>query len=419
MKKVILIISFSTKDSEYENQEKPKFSWMNSKGEMLGIWEKEWGDIMLKRLVSHYPDYDCEIWQPELRADRIYSAQLHDRLIHRKFPAVLRTSYKRLKTHRENYSQGILDQIHKNDAKGTVFMLPAAVYSRWMKEIIGSIQQASILHYNLLNNRLLLPNRVKTGNPFKALNQCLINLEKTSALTRVQALLTPNTDPHAITRLNREFPEISVYELKWGLDHDFWQAVIGRDEAREILGIDSCEYVIVLSQRLVPEYQVDKFIQAVAVIRTEKKFSCYITGHGAREYEDHLKSLVIKHKLRDKVHFTGFVEDEQLRAYLIAADLFVSLPLASAGSGGALKAMAVGTPVLLTTSCGESYSFLREHEAGEYVAPRDYTSWIDMITRLIEGEKIRSVPREAILGEYNAKFTAESLNSALRHWDLK
>lgn len=416
MQKVILIMSFSTQETEYENQPRPEFCWTNPQGELLGIWDMEFSDIMLKRLVNHYPDYDCEIWQPELRADKIYSARLQERLTHSKFPASLLKVRKRFKTIQVVYSEDILAKVRDYDNENTVFMLPAAVYNKWLAGVIAAINEANIIYYNLLNNGVLLPSSINTANPFKALNRGLINLEKYLWLKKMRVLLTPNTEPQAVKQLKTRYPQMSIYELKWGLDQEFWQRVITRDEARSKLGIDPGQYVVLLSQRLVPEYQLDRFIEAVAGVRTNKNFQCFISGHGSQDYQDYLRQLVIERKLDDKITFIGFVSDEELRAYLIAADLFATLPLVSAGSGSALKAMAVGTPVLLTTSCGESYHFLREHSAGSYVQPYDYDAWRETINELINGKEIRTVPRDEVLARYNDKYTADSINIALNHW---
>jgi len=417
MKKVILIMSFSTQDSEYENQPLPEFCWTNAQGGMLGIWDLEFSDIMLKRLVTCFEEYDCEIWQPELRADKVYSAQLHERLIHRKYPSIMLKGAKRLRSILNIYSREILSDVQKHDNDQTIFMLPAAVYNRWLDEMISSIQKARILYYHMLNNGVLLPTSAQTLNPFKVVNRVLINWEKSKWIMRIQALLTPNTNPGALAWLRKHYPGLAIYELKWGLDHEFWQVVMRKDEARAKLGISPDQYVIVLSQRLVPEYQLDKFIEAVSGIRAAKPFTCFITGHGTQDYERYLQCLVDKHNLQSVINFAGFVSDENLRTYLIAADLFATFPIASAGSGGALKAMAVGTPVLLTTSCGESYHFLREHEAGEYVEPTDYSGWVRKLGLLIDGLAVKTVSRAEVLARYDDRFTADSLNSALRHWD--
>lgn len=410
--KVILLISFSTQPAEYQNQEQPLFTWTNPKGEMIGIWDKEWGDILLKALAENYPEYECEVWQPELRADKIYSAQLRERLIHRKFPAVKKKRWKRNYVMNEIFSQEIVEYVKKHDDGNTVFILPAKVFSRWLWVIFGSIKRSRVLFYNFLNSGLLLPNETKPRHLGKRVNNCLMNREKSLWMKRTLNLLTSSDNPEALARLSQLYPDLRLFYFKMGMDFDFWYPVMPKKTARESLHIPNEKFVIILSQRLVPEYQVDKFIEVLARLKQKHDFICYISGHGSREYEEYLSGLISNLGLAGRAILIGFVSDEDLREYLIAADLFVTVPLRFAGSGGALKASAIGTPVMHVKS-GSSYEFLKEHGAGEFVDPTDYQGWANKLEQIIEGSEVRTVARETLINYYSWQSTADELHQAL------
>lgn len=415
--RIIYLMTSSTKPAEYENQERPKFCWTNPRSEMIGIWDKEWGDMLLKALVDHYPQYECEVWQPELRADKIYTAQLQESLVHRKFPAEIKTKLNCLKIVREIHSDLMLEQVAAYDETDTVFMVPASAHCRWVYSFVKSVTKARIMYYHLLNLSVVLPAETRTMDPVRALHRYLLDRQKRSRLRGMQALLTGNKHSDTLVKMHGINPDLKVYDLLWGMDLDFWKPVISREDARARLGIDPARFMILLSQRLVPEYQLDKFLEVIAGIKAKRKFSCYITGHGSQEHEAYLQNLARELALEDVVHFLGFVDDETLRDYLIAADLFATFPTQSAGSGGAAKANAVGIPVLLTNTTGGSYEFLLENGVGAYVNPYDYEEWRDVLARIINGEEVKPMPRKAMENRYDWKISADCIHTALTHWD--
>lgn len=367
----------------------------------------------MQALADHYPKYECEVWKPELGADKVYSAQLRDRLVSRKFPSNLRRERRLGKPADALYSQSIIDRIKDCDDDNTVFMLPITKRDAWLDAAVKSVSKGRILYYNFLNSGSLLPGRMNVSNPRKAAAILISNRIKNKWMKRVEYLLTSEDNPQALDALKIKYPGIHFSFFKMGMDFDFWVPVVPKNVARDNLGIPKERFVILLSQRLVPEYQVDKFIEVLDRLARDHEFLCYISGHGSREYEQYLARLVEKYSLGDRVRFIGFVSDESLREYLIAADLFVTVPLRFAGSGGALKATAVGTPVLHVRS-GNSYQFLKSCGAGEYVGPTSYDEWLEKLKAVLEGQQVKTAERSELMEYYDWRSTANELHAALK-----
>jgi glycosyltransferase involved in cell wall biosynthesis len=412
MKNLIFLIPFSPPYDVYKTLPEEN-SWITENGKVVHIFGYDFGDLFLKALTQYYADYNCEIWQPDLVADKIYTAQLQERVIHRNFPAKKIKVFKRYKFFEDIYSNEILKWAKRYDGKDTIFMLPIIPERLIEKKIIISLKQSKVLYYNFLNSERILPSKVNTLNPLKRINRLLINYNKMKWLKKVKNLLSVNDNPKAQEKLKIMIPNINIFLFRTGLDCDYWRPVVDKVEARRILNIPQDSFVILLSQRLVPEYQVDKFIECLTKVKAEREFICYITGHGTLEYESYLNELVIKHKLEEKVHFVGYVEDDVLRNYFIAADLFVTVPYMFAGSYGATKCTAIGTPILHVTM-GGSYEFLKKHNAGEFVSPYNYEEWSKKLEDIINGKiKVKTVPREEVVNYYSWKRTADDLHYAL------
>ena len=413
MIKIIFIIPFSPKYAEYADKPRPKYNWDTKDGQWVGIWGYDWGDLHLKSLVEYYDNYDCEVWQPDLRADKIYSAQLCENLIHRNFPAKMIKSFYRFKLRKELYSKSIIEELKKYDDNNTVLMLPATVRTKWMVSILGSIRNAKHIYYIYINDSKLLPLKISCLNPLKALSTYLINKEKLQWLKNMNILLTSYSDSEAVKKAEQINPNLKASKFVWGLDLDYWYPVIDKEAARKKLKIPAEAFVILLSQRLVPEYQVDRFIEVIAQIKPVKPFVCYITGFGLPDYKSYLQGLVESFGLNNKICFVGYVCDEELRNYMIAADLFVAVPTIFGGSGGALKEMAIGRPIF-TVSSGSTYYFLKEQNAGIFVSPTDYEEWRHKLEYIINGEIIvKTVKREIVMDHYSWKKTAEQTKKAI------
>jgi len=414
MKNVIFVIPGSPNYNEWANKLLPENNvWRVKNGELLYIEGTEFGDLLLKALVEYYPNYNCEVWQQDPLSDKIYTAHLQNGLVHRNFPAKIIKVFKRYKYFKYLYSRDLLILAKCYDSENTIFMIDAQFYKYINVKLINTIKKSKILFYHFLNSKLLLPDSINNINPLKIINNLLIRYNKIRWLKGIKNLLTSNNNPEALNNLKKIFPIINIFLFEFGLDCDYWRPVVDKVEARRILNIPQYSFVILLSQRLVPEYQVDKFIECLTKVKAEREFICYITGHGTLEYESYLNEQVIKHKLEEKVHFVGYVEDDVLRNYFIAADLFVTVPYMFAGSYGAVKCMAIGTPIL-HVNMGDSYEFLKKHNAGEFVSPYDYDEWAKKLEDIINGKiKVKTVPREELVNYYSWKRTADDLNYAL------
>lgn len=413
MIKIIFVIPFSPKYAEYADKPKPKYNWDTKDGQWVGIWGYDWGDLHLKSLVEYYNNYDCEVWQPDLRADKIYSVELCNKLVHRNFPAKTIKRFSRFKFREEIYSQSIIEELKNYNDINTVIMLPATVRTKWMVSLLESIRDTRHLYYHYLNEALLLPSKINTFNPFKAYNRYLLNKEKLKWLKKMNVLLTGYSNPDALNRTEKINPNLKAIRFEMGLDLDFWYPVIDKATARRKLNIPNETFVILLSQRLVSEYQVDRFIEVIAKIKPEKPFVCYITGFGLPDYKSYLQGLVDYYKLNNKIYFVGYVSNEELRDYMIATDLYVDASIITAGSGGAVKEMAIGRPIF-TVSSGSTYYFLKENNAGIFVNPTDYDEWGKKLESIINGEIIvKTVNREIVADYYSWEKTAEQTKKAI------
>lgn len=100
--------------------------------------------------------------------------------------------------------------------------------------------------------------------------------------------------------------------------------------------------------RLAVEKNVNELIEAIALIPVEKNIHAEIVGEG--EQLDSLVSLAHRLGVAERVHFRGFLTDEQLRVSYLNADVFCQPGTAELQSLVTLEAMSASTPVVLANA---------------------------------------------------------------------
>ncbi len=139
------------------------------------------------------------------------------------------------------------------------------------------------------------------------------------------------------------------------------------------------EKLVFFAGRLEYEKGVQTVLDALPMVLEREPVRFYVAGVGTHAEE--LRAHVDRLGIGSRVHFLGFVGDEELAMYYAAADLAVVPSLYEPFGMVALETMASGTPCIAADTGG-----LRElvvHEAtGLRFIPGDPASLADMIARL-------------------------------------
>ena len=71
----------------FSPDKKPDVFWEKSDGTFLGFWKREWPDLLGKAVFNETDHLAWEVWQPDYRAEKIYSKKVDEGFTHRLFPA--------------------------------------------------------------------------------------------------------------------------------------------------------------------------------------------------------------------------------------------------------------------------------------------------------------------------------------------
>ncbi|MGN8830844.1 glycosyltransferase family 4 protein, partial [Paenibacillus barengoltzii] len=132
---------------------------------------------------------------------------------------------------------------------------------------------------------------------------------------------------------------------------------IERKSVRGKLGIKDTKTVFTFVGRLCNDKGIDKFIQAMQLLKNEENIEYIIVGNnffGTSSEDAYIKKLKKLAKgLENKIHFTGYIDNKKMYEIYSVSDVVV-IPAQYEEVFGvvALEAMAMGLPVIASVSGG-------------------------------------------------------------------
>ncbi len=182
---------------------------------------------------------------------------------------------------------------------------------------------------------------------------------------------------------------------------------------------DKSAVKVFFTGRLVYYKGVDILLKAFTEVK-----GCELFIAGTGELENQLKAYAKSHKLGKKVHFLGFLPDDELKQAYADCDIFVLPSVAKSEAFGIvqLEAMIYGKPVI-NTALPSGVPYVSIHgETGLTVPPSDEKSLAKAINRLAVDRNMRETmgrnAHERVLKNFNEKeiikklyeFLAEEVN---------
>lgn len=150
----------------------------------------------------------------------------------------------------------------------------------------------------------------------------------------------------SVRLLRKNGLRVPAFQVSCGLDTRRFHPdlAVDRTACRKKYGVDVQKTVFLFVGRVDREKQIDVFLRALQQIKRDD-IQFVVTGIGAAGA--HLKALAEMLHLGERVHFTGFVPNEDLPNLLNSVDVFTMPSEAELLSIATLEAMACARPLLL------------------------------------------------------------------------
>jgi glycosyltransferase involved in cell wall biosynthesis len=181
--------------------------------------------------------------------------------------------------------------------------------------------------------------------------------------------------------MRMHFPiDIKTYEKKWAVKDEL------RKTVRQQYNISEEEIVLSVVGKLVSWKNQDHIIDAMLELEKEKKFfHLFIIGSGEMMELWKQKAVLLTNS---KVHFTGFVNIDDLPAYYAATDIYVHPAAVEPHSIAISEAIYMGCPVVVSSTCG-SYGTTDDvqQNLNGYVFPFGNIAEITKQIKVLAGDK--------------------------------
>jgi glycosyltransferase involved in cell wall biosynthesis len=196
-------------------------------------------------------------------------------------------------------------------------------------------------------------------------------------------------------------------------------APMSRYEARQQLGLDPDEFIVLQLGRMVPRKGVENVVRAMALLPRETYPRLLVVG-GESDKPDpratpeigRLQGIASELEVDEIVTFTGRKQRHELRAYYCAANVFVTTPWYEPFGITPLEAMACGTPVIGSAVGGIQYSVV-DGLTGYLVPPNDPKALAEHLTYLQAHPALSRALGLAGVRRAQAMFTWEQVATQL------
>ncbi|NBC08256.1 MAG: glycosyltransferase, partial [Bacteroidetes bacterium] len=350
----------------------------------------DWGNQVGDHIRKYHPDVQFEVWQPDFRADKVYSHTFESGVTHRLFPA---------RSQRGGiFSEALLAGLEERAANrteqlviqvsGRQSLLLDAILRRLahrapvLTQFLGAL---NFIDANLDFRVWRWPQRIAQRNATLE----FIREKQKYILISGGLPLEPAFREKIATPSHLVFSQHTI-----GLpDSYFHTGSADKEELRKKWGLPPENKVFLSSSRLVPLKQIDKIVKAFGQGQM-RAATLLITGAGPQAYVDKVKRLIDKQDA--DIRFLGFVGDEELWECYRLSDVFID---ASANDGGPIsgwKAMAMNLGVI-TTATGNVGTFLKQHNAGVLIPQKEANRWAAVLQQVASGQlEVRRIPVEKV-----------------------
>ncbi len=373
-RKIINILSMPPAYHFYKDKPRPQINWDTGCGQWVGIWGYDWPNQLGDAVLRLSDEFEYEVWQPDTRADKIYTYVFKNGLTHKLFPAVVKKGLYGAKLVSRIFSNRLIEEFEKMPKASFIIHLMGS-----LTDIVSRLngQRAVFTFQGDIN----LPSTARfspTKNILSKINHFTGHRWVKKNINRI-GYITYSNDKN-LTHLKMVYKN-RMQKLTMGCDFNYYKK-LDKAASREQLGLARDKFVMLSASNLIDLKQVDKFIKALIEIMDKYNFLYVVAGHGEERYQKYLQHLARPLMERGKIFFAGYLNTDTLLKYLNGADLFVLTSASEGASVAVMQALACQLPVF-STRAGNTAEVLEQNGAGCIVGTKDYKQWRDSLSGIL------------------------------------
>jgi glycosyltransferase involved in cell wall biosynthesis len=389
--KIISIIPDLPPYKLYSNEPRPEVNWDTPDGQWVGIWGYDWPDMTGKEILKLTDEFEYHIWQPDLRADKVYSHTFENGLTHTLFPAANQRKLYGFKLINRVRSDSMLKELEKCIKDNNVILHTNGGIIEITKDMLSTSYNIPIVQS--YRGVIHLPSTMffsRTINIFSKFNHIQDFFWLKRNINRIDAIIYQNEIN--LKKLKKIYKG-ELTKITSGCDFSFWHPE-DRILARKELKLPKDKKIFLCASNLIELKQVDKIIAIFSELSHKYDFLLIIAGHGTINYENYLCTLASDLLRENKIKFIGYIRGSELRQYYNACDLFLSTSTEEGGPVSVMQAFACEIPVI-STDTGNTAEVMKKYKCGCLLDIYDYKMWRDELEKILAGNKeVKAIDRE-------------------------
>ncbi len=371
----------------FSPDEKPDVWWEKSDGSWLGFWTREWPDLLGEAVLKLTDQYEWEVWQPDYRADKIYSKVLETGVTHRLFPAGDKYFKSAVRAQKGIFSETIIEHLRTLQYHPIILMLNGTygvrlpLYNEIIR-IFGSTKKFPIIFLGHGMFKAPISEMLELHRPLTYLELVIEYFQFKRHLRYIDVIFE---QAESALREVRRVYRGRIEKFTMGCDFDFWIPVSSAELKKSIrteLNIPQGKIVFLASGNFIPRKQFDKLIDVFDSIQQRDDFFLIIAGHGDETCTKKLKSLATPLIEQGKALLHPYVRGERLRDIYWVSDLYISVATDEGGPVTVMEAMGCGLPII-STPVGETAERMKKHCVGTFMPVKKCDEWIVTIEGLL------------------------------------
>lgn len=360
----------------FEPDVRPDIAWEKPDGTWVGFWPREWPDLLGEAVLKCSDAYEWEVWQPDLRADEVYSRTLETGVTHRLFPAKKQDYRLGIRSQAGIYSEAMLARLAEASALPMILHLHGFRIPFYGEMIVRCGGKKRCPIFIIGHGMSIVPMSEMRGLHRPLTYACLL-LEQQKLVRQLRNVDVISAQSEFARRETQKVFRGRTELLTMGCDFDFWVPVPSierKQAARQTLGVRSSSMVFLATGNFVSLKQFDRLLEVFSRLPKPHDFVLLIAGHGDRASTERLEALSRSMAAEGKAILHPYVAGAALRDLYWASDVYLSVSTGEGASVSVMKAMACGLAVL-STPVGETSERMRRYGVGKLVPVDRYDEW--------------------------------------------
>jgi glycosyltransferase involved in cell wall biosynthesis len=365
--------------------EKPEVFWEKPDGSLVGFWSREWPDVLGSSVLSLTDRYAWETWQPDCRANRIYSQTLTTGITHALFPAREVVYRPGIRSVKGIHSEAIITRLNELEEDRVIVQLHGfrVPFYNDILRVCGSHKRGPFFIVGHGMSKAPISELLGLHRPLTYLCLMIEQIRLRRLLRHVDVISEQARS--ALGEIRKVF-EGRIEKLTMGCDFGFWIPVPSADIKTSIryrLNITSKKKVFLATGNFIPRKKLDRLIELFLKIKHREDFFLLIAGHGDSENTRLLTSMIQPLVYDGKAILHPYVTGEALRDLYWSSDIYTLVSDDEGSSVAVMKAFACGLSVL-STPAGETAEMMERYKVGKVIPLVPDEHWEKAVIDILE-----------------------------------